>query len=232
MLTLAAFLVALGLLIAVHEFGHYRMAVACGVKVLRFSIGFGRPLIRWQPKGSATEFVVGAFPLAILLAFGRRSARRGIRWPSVAFIELVRGTPLIGVLFLAAVLFPLFVPSYLSSDSLPRVQLALQLLRELGEATVEVDDELLVHARTLRVPGHGVKCLPPGTLSSPPLSRGSSRSRSASPSMLKPNTASESATAGQIASPGAPGSGVPPPIRPGAACARSREAEEGQASGG
>lgn len=63
MLTLAAFLVALGLLIAVHEFGHYRMAVACGVKVLRFSIGFGRPLIRWQPKGSATEFVVGAFPL-------------------------------------------------------------------------------------------------------------------------------------------------------------------------
>src|SRR3546814_13630068 len=65
------------------------------------------------------------FPLAILLAFGRRSTRRGIRWPSVVFIELVRGTPMIGVLFLAAVLFPLFVPSYLSLDSLPRVQLAL-----------------------------------------------------------------------------------------------------------
>ena len=34
----------LGLLIAVHEYGHYRVAVACGVKVLRFSVGFGKPL--------------------------------------------------------------------------------------------------------------------------------------------------------------------------------------------
>ncbi|MDP2371224.1 RIP metalloprotease RseP [Rhodoferax sp.] len=63
MLTLAAFVLALGLLIAVHEYGHYRMARFCGVKVLRFSIGFGRVLARWQPKGSATEFVLGAFPL-------------------------------------------------------------------------------------------------------------------------------------------------------------------------
>ena len=63
LLTLVAFVVALGLLIAVHEYGHYRVAVACGVKVLRFSVGFGRPLLRWQPKGSPTEFVLGAFPL-------------------------------------------------------------------------------------------------------------------------------------------------------------------------
>jgi len=67
MLTLVAFVVALGLLIAVHEYGHYRVAVACGVKVLRFSIGFGGTLYRWQPKhqrkGQATEFVIGAFPL-------------------------------------------------------------------------------------------------------------------------------------------------------------------------
>lgn len=63
LLTIVAFVVALGILIAVHEYGHYRVAVACGVKVLRFSVGFGRPLLRWQPKGSPTEFVVGAFPL-------------------------------------------------------------------------------------------------------------------------------------------------------------------------
>ena len=63
MLTLAAFVLALGLLIAVHEFGHYRMAVACGVRVLRFSIGFGKPLFRWRPKGSFTEVSIGAFPL-------------------------------------------------------------------------------------------------------------------------------------------------------------------------
>lgn len=63
LLTVVAFVVALGVLIAVHEYGHYRVAVACGVKVLRFSVGFGQPLLRWQPKGSPTEFVVGAFPL-------------------------------------------------------------------------------------------------------------------------------------------------------------------------
>ena len=63
MMTLIAFVVALGLLIAVHEYGHYRMAVACGVKVLRFSVGFGKPLLRWQRPGSTTEFVLGALPL-------------------------------------------------------------------------------------------------------------------------------------------------------------------------
>lgn len=63
MLTLAAFVLALGVLIVVHEYGHYRVALACGVKVLRFSIGFGKILYRWQPKGAATEFVICAFPL-------------------------------------------------------------------------------------------------------------------------------------------------------------------------
>jgi regulator of sigma E protease len=67
MLTVLAFLVALGLLIAVHEYGHYRVAVACGVKVLRFSVGFGTVVYRWRPKrqrtGQDTEFVIGAFPL-------------------------------------------------------------------------------------------------------------------------------------------------------------------------
>jgi regulator of sigma E protease len=63
MTTLIAFVVALGLLIAVHEYGHYRVAVACGVKVLRFSVGFGKPLLRWQRKGSPTEFVLCVLPL-------------------------------------------------------------------------------------------------------------------------------------------------------------------------
>ncbi|HYP86325.1 RIP metalloprotease RseP [Variovorax sp.] len=66
MLTVIAFVVALGVLIAVHEWGHYRVAVACNVRVLRFSIGFGKVLYRWQPRrprpGQDTEFVIGAFP--------------------------------------------------------------------------------------------------------------------------------------------------------------------------
>ena len=63
MLTIPAFALALGILIAIHEYGHYRVAVACGVKVLRFSVGFGKVIFRWHPGGSGTEFVIGLFPL-------------------------------------------------------------------------------------------------------------------------------------------------------------------------
>jgi regulator of sigma E protease len=63
LVTIAAFVVALGCLIVVHEFGHYLVARACGVKVLRFSVGFGRPL--WaKPLGrDRTEWIIAAFPL-------------------------------------------------------------------------------------------------------------------------------------------------------------------------
>ena len=62
-LTLVVFLLALGLLIVIHEYGHYRVAVACGVKVLRFSVGFGRVIWRRQSSPDSTEFVVSALPL-------------------------------------------------------------------------------------------------------------------------------------------------------------------------
>ncbi len=61
--TVLAFLLTLGVLIVVHEYGHYRVAVACGVKVLRFSVGFGRVLWRRQRDRDATEFVICALPL-------------------------------------------------------------------------------------------------------------------------------------------------------------------------
>ena len=61
MTTLLAFIVTLAILIVVHEYGHYRVAVACGVKVLRFSVGFGRVIARAQ-RGE-TEFVICALPL-------------------------------------------------------------------------------------------------------------------------------------------------------------------------
>jgi regulator of sigma E protease len=61
--TLLAFLLTLGVLIVVHEYGHYRVARACGVKVLRFSVGFGSALWRRQRTPDSTEFVVGALPL-------------------------------------------------------------------------------------------------------------------------------------------------------------------------
>ena len=55
-------LVSLGVLVTIHEFGHYWVARRCGVKVLRFSVGFGKPL--WSRRGKdGTEFVVAAIPL-------------------------------------------------------------------------------------------------------------------------------------------------------------------------
>jgi regulator of sigma E protease len=61
--TVLAFLVTLGVLIVVHEWGHYRVARAFGVKVLRFSVGFGRVVWRRQRTPDSTEFVVSALPL-------------------------------------------------------------------------------------------------------------------------------------------------------------------------
>jgi regulator of sigma E protease len=62
-LTLLAFVVAIGILIAIHEYGHYAMAVACKVKVLRFSVGFGPKAWGWTSKKSGTEFVLAWLPL-------------------------------------------------------------------------------------------------------------------------------------------------------------------------
>jgi regulator of sigma E protease len=60
--TLLAFVVALGVLIVVHEYGHYLVARLCKVKVLRFSVGFGRPLALWRLGPDRTEWVVAAIP--------------------------------------------------------------------------------------------------------------------------------------------------------------------------
>lgn len=66
-MTLLAFFFAIGLLVTVHEWGHYRVAVACGVKVYTFSVGFGPTLLKWRAKHphphQDTEFQIGLLPL-------------------------------------------------------------------------------------------------------------------------------------------------------------------------
>jgi regulator of sigma E protease len=65
-----SFLFVIAVLIAVHEWGHYRMAALVGVRVIRFSLGFGKPLLKWMPKRQplldgqpqTTEFVIAALP--------------------------------------------------------------------------------------------------------------------------------------------------------------------------
>lgn len=73
-----------------------------------------------------TIFGIGfAFPLALLLALGRRSGLPVVRAVSILWIEMVRGVPLIAVLFMASVMFALFMPAGLSVDQLLRAQIAI-----------------------------------------------------------------------------------------------------------
>ena len=63
MITIIAFIVTIGILVTIHEFGHFQVARWCGVKVLRFSIGFGKPLLQKTFGQEQTEFVLAAIPL-------------------------------------------------------------------------------------------------------------------------------------------------------------------------
>ena len=60
---LAAFGLVIGILVVVHEFGHYLVARWAGVRVLRFSVGFGRPLLMRKLGRDGTEWCLAAFPL-------------------------------------------------------------------------------------------------------------------------------------------------------------------------
>ncbi|HEX2197614.1 MAG TPA: amino acid ABC transporter permease [Burkholderiales bacterium] len=71
--------------------------------------------------------LASAFPLAILLALARRSSMPVLQGMAVGFIELVRGVPLISLLFMASVMLPLFLPSGVSIDKLLRAQIAMIL---------------------------------------------------------------------------------------------------------
>ena len=75
----------------------------------------------------ATFSVVFAFPLSILVALGRRSSLPAIRTICIVYVELIRGVPLISVLFMASFLFPLFLPVGKSPDVLLRVLVGITL---------------------------------------------------------------------------------------------------------
>ncbi len=56
--------------------------------------------------------IVASFPIGVLLALGRRSSLPMVRWFCVAYIEIIRGVPLITILFMAQLMLPLFLPSH------------------------------------------------------------------------------------------------------------------------
>ena len=75
----------------------------------------------------ATFGLAFAFPLAILVALGRRSNLPAIKVLCVLYVELIRGVPLISLLFMASVMFPLFLPEGMNIDKLLRAQIAIIL---------------------------------------------------------------------------------------------------------
>ncbi len=77
-----------------------------------------------------------AFPLAILLALGRRSSLPAVKAICVTYIELIRGVPLISLLFMASVMFPLFLPEGMNIDKLLRAQIAIIMFAAAYQAEV------------------------------------------------------------------------------------------------
>ncbi|MGB5738490.1 MAG: RIP metalloprotease RseP, partial [Woeseia sp.] len=67
--SLAAFIVAISVLVAIHEFGHYLVGRLCGMKVLRYSIGFGKPLLTKVAGADKTEYCISAIPLGGYVKF-------------------------------------------------------------------------------------------------------------------------------------------------------------------
>jgi general L-amino acid transport system permease protein len=104
------------------------------IGVLMWGGVFGLPYVENERWGGliltlllSTFGLASAFPLSILLALGRRSTLPLIRALCIVYIELIRGVPLISLLFMASVMLPLFLPGGMTIDKLARAQIALVL---------------------------------------------------------------------------------------------------------
>ena len=167
---LAAFVVALGPLVVIHELGHYWVARWCGVKVLRFSIGFGKPLLTWVRGTDRTEWVLAAVPLGgyvkmlderegtvaadeLPRAFNRQNV-----WKRIAIVVAGPAANLLMAIFLYWILFVHGVPGIRPVVDTPMQATAAasagfqkgDVIRSIdGEATLtwqEARWELLKHA--------------------------------------------------------------------------------------
>lgn len=133
-------IVSLGVLVTFHEFGHYWVARRCGVKVLRFSVGFGKPL--WKRLGKdGTEYVVAALPLGgyVKMLDEREgevpAGERGQAFnaqPVGRRIAIVAAGPLANLLLCVALLWAMFLIG--KPDSLPEVGRAEGIAAEAGFA--------------------------------------------------------------------------------------------------
>jgi general L-amino acid transport system permease protein len=109
-------------------------ATLAAIGVLMWGGVLGMPYVPQERWGGlvitlilATFGLAFAFPLAILVALGRRSKLPAIKAICVLYVELIRGVPLISLLFMASVMFPLFLPEGMNIDKLLRAQVAIIL---------------------------------------------------------------------------------------------------------
>jgi general L-amino acid transport system permease protein len=110
------------------------VAMLTAIGVLMWGGIFGLPYVPQERWGGlpitlilATFGLAFAFPLSILVALGRRSSLPAIKVLCVLYVELIRGVPLISLLFMASVMFPLFLPEGMNIDKLLRAQIAIIL---------------------------------------------------------------------------------------------------------
>ncbi|HYN79770.1 MAG TPA: RIP metalloprotease RseP, partial [Lamprocystis sp. (in: g-proteobacteria)] len=146
---IAYFLVALAILITVHELGHFWVARRLGVKVLRFSIGFGRPLVRYQRDPDATEYVLSVLPLGgyvkmldereepVAASQLHRAFNRQALWKR--FVIVAAG-PLFNFLFAILAFWVVFMAG---ESGLPAVVGAVEPRSIAAEAGFREGDELL-----------------------------------------------------------------------------------------
>ncbi len=118
LISLFAFIVALGVLIVVHEFGHFWVARKLGVKVLRFSVGFGKPLWRHQSSPDDPEYVVAAIPLGGYVKMlderegeveAKELGRAFNRKPVLSRIAIVAAGPIFNFLFAIVAYYLMFL---------------------------------------------------------------------------------------------------------------------------
>ena len=103
------------------------------IGVLMWGGVFGLPFVAQDQWGGlpitlilATFGLAFAFPLSIFVALGRRSNKMpAVKMLCIGYVELIRGVPLISLLFMASVMFPLFMPVGLNPDKLLRAQVAI-----------------------------------------------------------------------------------------------------------
>ena len=138
---LLAMLLLFGLLFYSRDRNHWKKSLAYGWIVGLFTMGllmkgglFGlTPVESTQWGGLPLTLLLSvfgltaAYPLGVILALGRQSRMHGVKWLSVLYIELIRGVPLISLLFMSSIIFPLFLPEGVTFNKLLRAQVAIIL---------------------------------------------------------------------------------------------------------